>query len=211
MWVLNRYFRQRLSQAYRATQESFSGLTATLAESINGIRVTQGFVREQVNAELFHEQLAVHGNNVVRAVHLEGALLPLLELNSQFFLSALLLLVGGYRVLYAETTPPGDLIRFFFLANIFFSPIQILGNLYNQALTAMAGAERVFKFLDRRPDGPTPPMPCRCRDCEARFGSTTSPSATCPVARCCTIFACTPGRAKASPWWAGPAAAKPRS
>ena len=44
------------------------------------------------------------------------------------------------------------LITFFFLANIFFSPIQILGNQYNQALTAMAGAERVFGLLDRPPD-----------------------------------------------------------
>jgi ATP-binding cassette subfamily B protein len=48
--------------------------------------------------------------------------------------------------------PAGDLITFFFLANIFFSPIQILGNQYNQALTAMAGAERVFGLLDRQPE-----------------------------------------------------------
>ena len=61
--------------------------------------------------------------------------------------------------------PPGDLIRFFFLANVFFSPIQILGNQYNQALTAMAGAERVFALLDRQPEwtdvdnaGPLPPV-----------------------------------------------------
>lgn len=152
LYYINRYFRERLSQAYRTTQESFSGLTSTLAESINGIRVTQGYVREDLNAELFGEQLQVHGDNVVRAVNLEGLLLPLLEFNSQFFLAALLL-VGGYRVLDPEIhTNPGDLIRFFFLANIFFSPIQILGNLYNQALTAMAGAERVFKFLDTPPE-----------------------------------------------------------
>jgi ATP-binding cassette subfamily B protein len=60
-------------------------------------------------------------------------------------------LVGGYRVLNAAM-PAGDLITFFFLANIFFSPIQILGNQYNQALTAMAGAERVFGLLDRQPE-----------------------------------------------------------
>ena len=78
--------------------------------------------------------------------------MPLLEFNSQTFI-ALLLLVGGYRVLSPEIQmSPGDLIRFFFLANIFFNPIQILGNQYNQALTAMAGAERVFGLLDRRPE-----------------------------------------------------------
>ena len=150
LWFLNRFFHHRMSQAYREIQESYSGLTSSLAETINGIRVTQGFVREEVNAELFREQLRIHGGNVVKAVNLEGALLPLLEFNSQFFLAALLL-VGGYRVLHTHTEP-GDLIRFFFLANIFFSPIQILGNLYNQALTAMAGAERVFKFLDTPPE-----------------------------------------------------------
>jgi ATP-binding cassette subfamily B protein len=152
LWTLNRYFRKKLSVGYRVVQESFSRLTATLAESINGVRVTQAFVRGDTNSGLFKDLLDWHGNNVMKAVRLEGALMPLLELNSQTFIAAILL-VGGYRVLSPEIQmPPGDLIRFFFLANIFFSPIQILGNQYNQALTAMAGAERVFGLLDRQPE-----------------------------------------------------------
>jgi ATP-binding cassette subfamily B protein len=105
-----------------------------------------------VNAELFRELLDWHGENVVRAVRREGLLLPLLELNSQIFIVALLL-IGGYRVLSPEINMPvANLVYFFFLANSFFSPIQILGNQYNQALTAMAGAERVFALLDRPPE-----------------------------------------------------------
>jgi ATP-binding cassette subfamily B protein len=150
LWLLNRYFRRRLSVAYRTIQESFSRVTSTLAESINGIRVTQAYVREKTNAGLFGELMDWHGNNVVKAARVEGLLMPLLELNSQTFIAALLL-VGGYRVLNGAM-PAGDLITFFFLANIFFSPIQILGNQYNQALTAMAGAERVFGLLDRQPE-----------------------------------------------------------
>jgi ATP-binding cassette subfamily B protein len=150
LWLLNRYFRRRLSVAYRTIQESFSRVTSTLAESINGIRVTQAYVREKTNAGLFGELMEWHGNNVVKATRVEGMLMPLLELNSQTFIAALLL-VGGYRVLNGAM-PAGDLITFFFLANIFFSPIQILGNQYNQALTAMAGAERVFGLLDRPPE-----------------------------------------------------------
>lgn len=156
LWLLNRLFQDRLGNAYRRTQESFSGLTSSLAESVNGVRVTQGFAREDTNAEIFRDQLDHHGMNVFRAVSLEGRLLPLLELNSQVFLVAVLL-VGGYRALHPDIAmAPGALIRFFFLANIFFSPIQILGNLYNQSLTAMAGAERVFKFLDNPPDWSEP-------------------------------------------------------
>ena len=152
LWFINRYFRTRLSVAYRVVQESFSRLTATLAESITGVRITQGFAREEVNAGLFKELLDWHGGNVVKAARMEGMLSPLLELNSQVFIVALLI-VGGYRVLTPGIDmPPGDLIRYFFLANIFFSPIQILGGQYNQALTAMAGAERVFGLLDREPE-----------------------------------------------------------
>jgi ATP-binding cassette subfamily B protein len=150
LYLLNRFFRQRLSVAFRVMQEGFSRLTSTLAESINGVRITQAYVREEVNGRLFGDLLDWHGNNVLKAVRVEGLLMPLLELNSQTFIAALLL-VGGYRVFYAQL-PAGDLIFFFFMANIFFSPIQILGNQYNAALTAMAGAERVFGLLDRPPE-----------------------------------------------------------
>ena len=152
MWGLNRYFRRRLSRAYREIQESFSRVTATLAESVNGVRVTQGFVREAVNGRLFHDLVGDHARYNMRAVRTAGMFLPLLEFNSQFFIAALLL-VGGYRVLNLDVRmTTGDLIQFFFLANIFFNPIQMLGNQYNQALTAMAGAERVFTLLDTTPD-----------------------------------------------------------
>jgi ATP-binding cassette subfamily B protein len=151
LWLLNHYFRRKLSKAYRDVQESFSRVTATLAESVTGIRVTQGFVRQEVNAGLFHELVTDHAGYNMSAARAAGAFLPLLEFNSQFFIAALLV-VGGYRVLNPDIDMhPGDLIQFFFLANIFFNPIQILGNQYNQALTAMAGAERVFHLLDTEP------------------------------------------------------------
>jgi ATP-binding cassette, subfamily B, bacterial len=152
IWGLNRYFRKLLSKAYRDVQESFSRLTGTLAESVTGIRVTQGFVRQDLNARLFADLVNDHARNNMTAARASGVFLPLLELNSQFFIAALLV-VGGYRVLDPEIhMTSGDLIQFFFLANIFFSPIQMLGNQYNQALTAMAGAERVFTLLDTPPE-----------------------------------------------------------
>jgi ATP-binding cassette subfamily B protein len=41
---------------------------------------------------------------------------------------------------------------FFFLANLFFEPVQVIGNQYNQALTAMAGGERFFRLMDLKPE-----------------------------------------------------------
>lgn len=150
LWYLNRHFRVKLSRYSRAAQESFSRVTATLAESVNGMRVTQGFVRQETNAGLFRSLLNDHSRYNIALARTSAILMPLLELNSQFFISILLML-GGWRTFHGYMEM-GDLIQFFFLANIFFAPIQIIGNQYNQALIAMAGTERVFRLMDAKPD-----------------------------------------------------------
>jgi len=148
--LVNNHFRMKLSRLSRASQESFSRVTATLAESVNGIRVTQGFVRQDTNAGLFRRLLADHSTYNVALARTSAILTPLLELNSQFFV-AILLIVGGWRVLHGHMAM-GDLITFFLLANMFFAPFAVIGNQYNQALIAMAGAERVFGLIDTPPD-----------------------------------------------------------
>ena len=150
LWAINRHFRVRLSHYSRAASDSFSRITATLAESVNGIRVTQGFVRQERNAGLFRHLLADHSLFSIALARTSAILTPLLELNSQFFV-AILLLFGGWRVFHGDMGV-GDLITFFLLANQFFAPIAIIGNQYNQALIAMAGAERVFRLIDAPPD-----------------------------------------------------------
>jgi len=73
---------------------------------------------------------------------------------------ALLVVIGGGHVLDpAYAMDLGSMVQFFFLAGLFFSPITILGNMFNEALTAMAGAERVFAVLDTPPDWQDRPDP----------------------------------------------------
>jgi ATP-binding cassette subfamily B protein len=150
LYAINRYFRMRMSTVLREVQESFSRVTATLAESVNGIRVTQGFVRQDVNAGLFRSLIVDHARYNLNVSRASAVFVPLLDFNSQAFIS-LLLLLGGWQALHHQAGI-ADIIMFFFLANQFFGPIQVLGNQYSQALTAMAGAERVFRLLDTRPD-----------------------------------------------------------
>ncbi|MGC4072025.1 MAG: ABC transporter ATP-binding protein [Nibricoccus sp.] len=150
LWAINHHFRVKFSRNSRAAQESFTRVTATLAESVNGIRVTQGFVRQETNAGLFRGLLADHSKYNVALARTSAVLIPLLELNSQFFVSILLVL-GGWQVLH-HGTDVKVLIKFFLFANQFFAPLQVLGNQYTQALVAMASAERVFKLLDTKPD-----------------------------------------------------------
>lgn len=152
LWAANRFFRRRLSEAYHDVQESFSRLTSSVAESIQGIHVIQSAVRQDLNAQQFFELLSEHSRNNLRTARTSGVFLPLLEFNTQLFLVVVLVL-GGYRVLSpGNPLPLGNLIQFLFLANIFFQPIQTLGDQYNQALLAVAGAERVRRMLAETPE-----------------------------------------------------------
>jgi ATP-binding cassette subfamily B protein len=154
LWGLNRLFRQRLSRAHRAMLESFSRVTATLAESVGGIRVIQGFVRQDVNAALFHDLVEDHSKYNMDVARASGVFLPLLEFKTQMFVAAVLV-VGGWRVFHGLTSVE-NLYQFVLMASMFFGPVQSLGGLYTNALSAMAGAERVFKLLDAPPDWSDP-------------------------------------------------------
>jgi ATP-binding cassette subfamily B protein len=158
IYAIVTFFRKRLGRAYREVQESFSRVTATLAESVSGIRVTQGFVRQDVNAQMFADLAVDHGQVNMSAARAAGVFVPLLNLNSQVFIG-MALVVGGWQVLYAGHVEVGALIGFFMLVPLFFSPVQHVGQQYQMALAAMAGAERVFSLLDTEPDWTDPVNP----------------------------------------------------
>jgi ATP-binding cassette subfamily B protein len=150
IWGIVRFFSNRLGSAYQSMQESFSRVTSTLAESVNGIRVTQGFVREKINADLFHDLVLDHSRYSMDAARTAGIFIPLLEFKTQLFIS-LVLMIGGWRVLEGHANVE-DLYQFILMAAVFFGPIQTLANQYNSALSAMAGAERLFSLLDKEPE-----------------------------------------------------------
>jgi len=96
----------------------------------------------------------VHGENNVGMAQASAVFVPLLQLKSQLFLGAMALLgaFGALRWHGWMHMEVGDLVMFFFLANLFFDPVQAIGNQLNQALMAMAGAERLFRMLDQPPE-----------------------------------------------------------
>jgi ATP-binding cassette subfamily B protein len=155
LFAMNYYFRRRLSRVHRAMQESFSRVTAALTESVGGIRVTQGFSRERMNADLFGELIEDHASFNLDVARASGVFLPMLEVNNQLFIAGLLLF-GGWRVLHGQTAIE-NLYQFVMMSGAFFTPMISLGNMYNQALSSMAGAERVFNFLDTPPAWQDPP------------------------------------------------------
>jgi ATP-binding cassette subfamily B protein len=154
IWFVNTRYQHEMTRRVRKVQESWSRVSSTLAESVSGIRVTQAFVRHEINAGFFQKLVDTHGENNVGVAQASAVFVPLLQLKSQLFLGAMALLgaFGALRWhgwLHMEV---GDLVMFFFLANLFFDPVQAIGNQLNQALMAMAGAERFFRMQDHKPE-----------------------------------------------------------
>jgi len=171
----NTLFDRHLTGAYRVVQESFSRLTANIAETVSGVRVTQAFVRERVNAELFAELCDHHTANNMRAARVHGMYIPFYELSGQVA-AGLILLFGGWRISGGHMGL-AELIGFLLYTGAFFMSVIILADLYNVTLQAMAGAERIFALLDSRPsivDGPdAAPLERTAKGAEIEFRGVT--------------------------------------
>ncbi|MEI6872766.1 MAG: ABC transporter ATP-binding protein [Verrucomicrobiota bacterium] len=85
IWILNRTFTTRITEAQRKATESYSRIAGTLAESVHGVRVTQGFVREDVNAAYFRDLATDQATYNMVTARTSAIFLPLLECKTQIF------------------------------------------------------------------------------------------------------------------------------
>ena len=149
LYGLNAAFRRRMGEAYRRVQESFSRITANIAETVSGVRVTQAFAREPENARLFRGLLESHREHNIFAAKQHGMYIPLFDLASQTT-AVIVIVAGAYRV-QAGYMSISDLVGFLFFSGLFFGSIVVIAELYNTTLQAMAGGERIFRLLDTKP------------------------------------------------------------
>jgi ATP-binding cassette subfamily B protein len=143
------FFQTMIMQAHRQVRRQSSRLTASLAENISGVRVVQAMGRETENLGKFQNlQVTYVARNydVARIFH---TYMPSLGLVSGIGI-AIVLGYGGALVTRHQL-PIGDLTAYILYVGMFFGPIQTMGDLYNNMLSAGACAERIFQLLDTKP------------------------------------------------------------
>lgn len=151
VWWTSRHFHPRLVGLSRATAESQSRLTGMVAESVKGMRLIQACSRQDQGDERYGTLVERHAGNNLRLAGDSALYVPLLDLNSQLFTAAMLV-VGGYGALHGIAgLDMGSLVAFLFLPNLFFQSLQHLATLSTQAIASVAGAERVFQLIDEQP------------------------------------------------------------
>jgi len=151
------FFQKQGMRAYRRVRESQSAVTAFIAETVQGVRVLQGFGRERLRREDFGVLARGHADTVVHAALVWNAYLPSI---STCYAAGMMVVLGfgGHLVLSGEMLVT-ELIAFVMLLGQFFWPIEGLGELYNMSLSAAAGAERICLLLDTEPEVRDPAVP----------------------------------------------------
>jgi ATP-binding cassette subfamily B protein len=132
-------------KAWQAVSNKNSNLNAYTAESINGMRITQVFTREKVNAGIFRRLASDSRRAWIKAAMISNLVWVSVDNISQA-ITAFLYIAG---VLW--TYPAVSFGVILAMGNYswrFWQPINRLSQIYNDFLTAIAYLERIFDTMD---------------------------------------------------------------
>lgn len=135
--------------AWQVQSNKQSNLNAYIAESINGIRVTQSFVREDVNSGIFNNLSGSYRKSWMRAVMFNFTMGPSIDIISIITTAAIYVLGVSWMINGETGITVGVLVAFTAYIGRFWAPINTLAGFYNSLLTAISYLERIFETIDK--------------------------------------------------------------
>lgn len=140
--------KSRQRRAWQLQSNKQSNLNAYIAESINGIRVTQSFVRERENTVIFNRLNESQRVYWMKAVKYNFILSPVVENITVFTNSVIYVLGINWMMAGVQGVTISVIVAFGGYISRFWSPITTLANFYNSMLTAISYLERIFETID---------------------------------------------------------------
>lgn len=134
--------------AWQISSNKSSNLNAYIAESINGIRVTQSFVREKENIKIFNSLSGKYSDAWMKAVKYNFLLWPAIDNISTLTMAAVYILGVSWITGDVNGVTVGVLIAFTGYIGRFWAPVNTLASFYNSLLTAISYLERIFETID---------------------------------------------------------------
>ncbi len=141
--------KKKQRRAWQIQSNKQSNLNAYIAESINGIRVTQSFTREKKNSDIFNYLSGSYRQAWMRAVKFNFLMGPSVDIistvtTSFVYVIGIHYMLGGGR----NGITVGVLTAFTAYISRFWNPINTLASFYNSLLTAISYLERIFETID---------------------------------------------------------------
>ncbi|MBY6036465.1 ABC transporter ATP-binding protein/permease [Fictibacillus nanhaiensis] len=129
MFFISTSLRKKIRRSWQVVRIKQAKLNSHLNESIQGIRVTKSYTQEKQNMEFFNGVNNETYDSWKTATQQNALFRPFVEMSNAIGTAILLWYLG-----------------------MFWEPISRLGQVYNQLLVGMASSERIFEFLDERPN-----------------------------------------------------------
>lgn len=146
LWLIQTYSHKR----WQIFRKKSSNLNAFVHEDMSGIRIIQSFTAEQETSGTFRELVREHRHAFVRACRINDSLGSVIDFCWGFGIAALYF--AGIIILGTDRVSVGTFIAFGTYIGMFWNPIMNLSNFYNQIITNIAAAERIFEILDTEPE-----------------------------------------------------------
>jgi len=143
-------FGKRLRKFSRKSQQRMGSITTFLHETIAGNRIVKAFNMEEYEKRRFAEENNRFFKIVFKRVKIRALSHPLMELLGGIAV-AIIIWVGGYRVIQGELTP-GAFFSFMTALFMLYAPIRDLNKVNLEVQEGMAAAIRVFELLDTTPE-----------------------------------------------------------
>ena len=144
--ALRIFWLPKARKAFLKARSSSSIVNGVLNEHVNGVRVTQNMIREDINQKRFEGEVNTNFKDSNHAAKFGAGIHPPVELLVGATMS-LIVVMGGYLV-SGGSVEIGVMIAFLLYVQRFFDPIRALTMHYSTLQRAMASGHRIFELLD---------------------------------------------------------------
>ena len=145
---------------FMAQQKSLADLNGYVEEMVNSQKVIKVFCHEQQNYQGLTQRNRIWAHNAENANGLANGMMPLM--NAVGYLQYVIVaILGGYMAVAGlpnlsltgiGTLSLGMIASFLTLSRNFTNPITQISHQFNSIVMALAGAERIFAFMDEQPE-----------------------------------------------------------
>lgn len=138
---------KRMRKVATQTQEKMGGLTTSLSQTFQGIRVIKAYGLEDFEQKRVDRLVNSLCNLAIHATRVEAAAQPLIDVFGGIAITAVII-YGGARVIEGATTA-GAFISFIGSVLMAYQPLRSLSKVNVSLQTGLAAAHRVFSVLDQ--------------------------------------------------------------
>lgn len=142
LWLIQTFSHKR----WQIFRKKASNLNAFVHEDMSGIRIIQSFTAEKETQDTFGKLVKEHQTAFVSACRINDSLGSSIDFCWGFGVAALYFV--GIMILGTDRVSIGTFIAFGTYIGMFWNPIMNLSNFYNQIITNIAAAERIFEIMD---------------------------------------------------------------